>query len=61
MTIINNTSDDFLFTYQPARPHNENFTDWRLKNSAERSAYSEKQLAVDEAEAIFDKLFGQYK
>ena len=61
MTTINNTSDDFLFTYESARPYNENFTDWRLKNSAERSAYSEKQLTPDEAEAIFDKLFGQYK
>ncbi len=44
MTTITNTSDVFRFTYDSARPYNENFTDWRLKNSAERSAYSEKQL-----------------
>tara|TARA_B110000858_G_scaffold75430_1_gene87551 strand:- start:272 stop:454 length:183 start_codon:yes stop_codon:yes gene_type:complete len=58
---IDNTQDDFLFTYDSVRPYNENFTNWRLKNSAERSAYSEQQLAPGEAETIFDKLFGQYK
>jgi len=58
---IQTFDDDYTFTYDPQRPYNENFTEWRLKNHEERSAYNEALLTPDEAEAIFDKLFGQYK
>lgn len=58
---IQTFDDGFTFTYDPQRSYNENFTEWRLKNHEERSAYNEALLTPDEAEAIFDKLFGQYK
>ena len=53
--------DGFTFTYDSGRPYDENFTEWRLKNHEERSAYNEALLTPTEAQEIFDKLFGQYK
>lgn len=58
---IQTFDDGFTFTYDSGRSYSENFTEWRLKNHEERSAYNEALLTVTEAQEIFDKLFGQYK
>ena len=60
--MVKQTFDDgFTFTYDSGRSYSENFTEWRLKNHEERSAYNEALLTPTEAQEIFDKLFGQYK
>jgi hypothetical protein len=49
------------FNYDPNRDYNANFNEWRVLNSQERSAWSEPQLSFEEAQAIFDKMYGHKK
>ncbi len=54
-------SDDFNFQYDKNEDFASNFTRWRTLNVEERSAWNEPQLSLDEAESLFNKLFGQYR
>ena len=49
------------FQYDKEKSFDSNFNEWRILNSEERSAYQEPQLSPDEAQILFNKLFGQYK
>ena len=53
--------DQFQFQYDKEESFESNFNKWRTLNSEERSAYQEPQLSEDEAQILFNKLFGQYK
>jgi hypothetical protein len=53
--------DQFQFQYDKEESFESNFNRWRTLNSEERSAYQEPQLSDDEAQILFNKLFGQYK
>lgn len=53
--------DQFQFQYDKEKSFDSNFNEWRILNSEERSAYQEPQLSPDEAQILFNKLFGQYK
>lgn len=53
--------DQFQFQYDKEESFDGNFTKWRTLNCEERSAFQEPQLSQEEAEVLFNKLFGQYK
>ncbi len=52
MGIVN--SNEYIFRYDHNRSVNQNFEDWRVLNSEERSAWNEPQLPVEEAISIFE-------
>ncbi len=54
-------SDDFNFQYDKNEDFASNFSRWRALNVEERSAWNEPQLSLEEAESLFNKLFGQYR
>tara|TARA_B100000902_G_scaffold318951_1_gene311060 strand:- start:1993 stop:2184 length:192 start_codon:yes stop_codon:yes gene_type:complete len=54
-------SGDYGFTYNPKRSYDQNFNEWRVVNSEERSAWGEKQLTMEEAEATFSRMYGNRK
>ena len=53
--------DQFQFQYDKEESFDSNFAKWRTFNVEERSAFQEPQLSQEEAEVLFNKLFGQYK
>jgi hypothetical protein len=54
-------SDNFEFQFDKSESFESNFTKWRQLNVEERSAWNEPQLDLEEAEVLFNKLFGQYR
>lgn len=50
---------EFKFTYKPDASHSSNFVEWRTLNAEERSAYNEPLLTLEEAAAIFQKMYGK--
>ena len=53
--IIN--SSQFQFNWDDERTVLQNFTEWYILNSEERSAYREPILEKDEAIKIFEEIF----
>ena len=52
---------DHEFNYDPKSTYLENFNKWRVANLEERSAWNEKPMTMEEAESLFDKMYGKRK
>jgi len=52
---------DHGFNYDPKSTYSENFNKWRIANLEERSAWNEKPLTMEEAESLFDNMYGKRK
>jgi hypothetical protein len=50
-------SSQFQFTWSDDNTVNQNFTEWYILNSEERSAYSEPMLEKDQAIKIFEDMY----
>tara|TARA_R110000803_G_scaffold41704_4_gene89601 strand:+ start:6943 stop:7134 length:192 start_codon:yes stop_codon:yes gene_type:complete len=50
-------SGEFSFSYDRTKSIDENFTQWRLANHEERSAWGDALLTREEAKDVFESLF----
>ena len=57
MPISFDTAGEYTFNYSDALTPAENFSHWYNLNQAEREAFGEKPLSLEESKVIFCKLF----
>jgi hypothetical protein len=50
-----------IFHYDKNDTHDSNFNRWWAMNSLEREMYKEKRLSHEEAERLFNSMFGRYR
>lgn len=49
------------FTFDKTKSHSQNFQEWYYLNCEERDLYNEPRLKQEEAELLFNNLYGESK
>ena len=50
-----------MFEYDETKTYTLNFNEWHWLNTEERLLYKEEALSAEEAEELFDQLYGDFK